>query len=158
MPIVTEPAPAPLRRRDDLRTVAGLADGLRPAVMRLARRLRQMRDDSLDLTPSQLSAMSVLLNAGPQLMGELAAAEKVAPPSMTRVVNGLEDRGLVARHADPRDRRQSRVTLTDTGRELLLALRRRRSEWLAQRIVELDADDRDVLRRAVLVLERINAT
>lgn len=158
MPILTEPAPVSPRRRDDLRTVAGLADGLRPAVMRLARRLRQMRDDSLDLTPSQLSAMAVLLNTGPQLMGELAAAEKVAPPSMTRVVNGLEERGLVARHADPRDRRQSRVTLTDTGRELLLALRRRRSEWLALRITELDADDRDVLRRAVLVLERINAT
>lgn len=158
MPTLTEPAPASPRRRDDLRTVAGLADGLRPAVMRLARRLRQMRDDSLDLTPGQLSAMAVLLSTGPQLMGELAAAEKVAPPSMTRVVNGLEERGLVARHADPRDRRQSRVTLTGTGRELLLALRRRRSEWLAQRIIELDADDRDVLRRAVLVLERINAT
>ena len=61
--------------------------------MRLARRLRQMQDESLDLTPSQLSAMAVLLNSGDQLMGQLAAQEKVQPPSMTRIVNSLEARG-----------------------------------------------------------------
>lgn len=142
---------------DDVETVAGLAEGLRPAVMRLARRLRQMRDDTLGLTPSQLSAMGVLLSSGDQLMGELAVAEKVAPPSMTRVVNTLEERELVARRPDPRDRRQCLVALTDSGRQVLLANRRRRSEWLAQRIDELSPDDQEVLRRAVGVLERINA-
>lgn len=137
--------------------MADLADNLRPAVMRLARRLRQMRDDTLDLTSNQLSAMSVLLNAGDQLMGELAAAERVAPPSMTRIVNGLEERDLVARRPDPRDRRQCLVTLTSDGRQVLLDNRRRRSEWLAQRITDLTPDDQEVLRRAVGVLERINA-
>ena len=141
--------------RSDLRSVSGLADGLRPSVMRLARRLRQVRVDGLDLTPSQLSAMGTLARADDQPIGALAAAEKVAAPSMTRIVNALEERGLVARTPDPTDRRQSLVSLTPSGRDLLLLLRRRRSEWLAQRIAELDAQDREVLRRAVGILERI---
>jgi DNA-binding MarR family transcriptional regulator len=143
--------------RSDLRSVSGLADGLRPVVMRLARRLRQVRGDGLELTASQLSAMGTLARADDQPIGALAAAEKVAAPSMTRIVNALQERGLVARTPDPADRRQSLVSLTPAGRDLLLLNRRRRSEWLAQRIGELDADDREVLRRAVGILERINA-
>jgi len=142
--------------RDDLRTTTGLARALRPAVMRLARRLRQMQDDSLDLNPNQLSAMAVLLNSGDQLMGELAALERVRPPSMTRVVNSLEARGYVVRRPDPRDHRQCLVTLTDSGRQVLLANRRRRDEWLAVRIAGLDPAERDVLRRAIRVLEKVN--
>jgi DNA-binding MarR family transcriptional regulator len=124
--------------------------------MRLARRLRQMQDDSLDLNPNQLSAMAVLLNSGDQLMGELAALERVRPPSMTRVVNSLEVRGYVARRPDPRDHRQCLVTLTDSGRQVLLANRRRRDEWLAVRLAGLDPAERDVLRRAIRVLEKVN--
>jgi DNA-binding MarR family transcriptional regulator len=142
--------------RENLRTTTGLAHALRPAVMRLARRLRQMQDDSLGLNPNQLSAMSVLLNSGDQLMGELAAQEKVQPPSMTRIVNSLEASGFVARRPDPRDHRQCLVTLTESGRQVLLANRRRRDEWLAVRIAELDPADREVLRHAVRVLERLN--
>ena len=140
----------------ELRTHAGLAYALRPAVMRLARRLRQMRDDSYDLNSNQLAAMAVLLNGGDQLMGALAAAEKMQPPSMTRIVNGLEERGLVARRPDPRDRRHCLVTLTDDGRQILVANRRRRDEWLAVRIAELDEAERDVLRRAVAILDKVN--
>ncbi len=142
--------------RENLRTTTGLAHALRPAVMRLARRLRQMQDDSLGLNPNQLSAMSVLLNSGDQLMGELAAHEKVQPPSMTRIVNSLEASGHVARRPDPRDHRQCLVTLTESGRQVLLANRRRRDEWLAVRIAELDPADREVLRHAVQILERLN--
>ncbi len=141
--------------RSDLRSVAGLSDALRPAVMQLARRLRQVRADAVELTPTQLSAMGVLARNDDQPIGALAAAEKVAAPSMTRTVNALEERGLVTRAPDPADRRQSRVSLTPAGRELLAANRRRRSEWLAQRIAELDAQDREVLRRAVGIFERI---
>jgi hypothetical protein len=83
-------------RGEDLRSTSGLAHALRPSVMRLARRLRQMRDDTLGLNSNQLSAMSVLLNSGDQLMGELAAMELVQPPSMTRIVNGLADARLPA--------------------------------------------------------------
>jgi DNA-binding MarR family transcriptional regulator len=154
---VRAPLPSPEVKAGDLRSNAALANALRPAVMRLARRLRQMRDDSLGLNANQLSAMAVLLNSGDLPMGELAAQEKMQPPSMTRIVNGLEERELVLRRADPRDRRQSLVSLTDNGRQVLLANRRRRSEWLARRITELDPDDREVLRRAVGILERINA-
>jgi DNA-binding MarR family transcriptional regulator len=136
--------------------VNGLANALRPAVMRLARRLRQMQDESLGLNLNQLSAMSVLLNSGDQLMGELAAQERVRPPSMTRIVNSLEARGFVTRRLDPRDHRQCLVSLTDSGRQLLLANRRRRDQWLAVRIAGLDPAEREVLRRAVAVLEKVN--
>jgi DNA-binding MarR family transcriptional regulator len=124
--------------------------------MRLARRLRQMQDDSLGLTPSQLSAMAVLLNSGDLLMGELAAQEKVQPPSMTRIVNSLEARGYVERRPEPRDHRQCLVALTDSGREVLLANRRRRDQWLAVRLAELDPAEREILRRAVRVLDKVN--
>jgi DNA-binding MarR family transcriptional regulator len=155
------PSPAAERRHPepragDLRSNAGLANALRPSVMRLARRLRQMRDDSLDLNSNQLSAMSVLLNQGDLPMGELAALEKVQPPSMTRIVNGLEERGLVTRQADPHDRRSARVSLTEPGRQILLANRRRRDQWLAVRLAELDPDERDVLRQCVRILEKVN--
>jgi DNA-binding MarR family transcriptional regulator len=155
---VTVTTPTPTRSsRSDLRSVSGLADGLRPVVMRLARRLRQVRADGLELTASQLSAMGTLARGDDQPIGVLAATEKVSAPSMTRIVNALQERGLVARTPDPSDRRQSLVSLTPSGRDLLLLNRRRRSEWLAQRIAELDPDDKEVLRRAVDILERINA-
>jgi DNA-binding MarR family transcriptional regulator len=140
----------------DLRTNAGLASALRPSVLRLARRLRQMRDDSLELNSNQLSAMAVLLNSGDLAMGELAAQEKVQPPSMTRIVNGLEARGLIARRVHATDKRQCVVTLTDSGRQVLLANRRRRDQWLAKRIAELDPEEREVLRRCVGILEKVN--
>ncbi len=124
--------------------------------MRLARSLRHVRDDSLDLQTNQLSAMSVLLNDGDMLMGELAATEKVQPPSMTRIVNGLEERGYLARRPDPRDGRQCLVTLTSAGREVILANRRRRNEWLTVRIAELDPAEREVLRQAVAILTKVN--
>jgi DNA-binding MarR family transcriptional regulator len=134
-----------------------LAHGLRPSVMRLARRLRQMRDDSVGLNSNQLSAMAVLLNSGDMLMGELAAAEKMQPPSMTRIINGLETRGFVARRPHPEDRRQCLVTLSDEGRKILLANRRRRDEWLAIRIAQLAPAEREVLREAIAILEKVNS-
>jgi DNA-binding MarR family transcriptional regulator len=141
---------------ENVRSPAGLAQLLRPQVMRLARRLRQMQDPTLGLNPNQLSAMGVLLNSGDQVIGDLAALEQVRPPSMTRIVDGLEMRGYVSRLSDPVDHRRCLVTLTESGRQVLLANRRRRDEWLTVRIAQLDSADRDVLRRAVPVLERLN--
>ena len=100
----------------ELRSDAELAHALRGSVLRLARRLRQVRADSSDLQSNQLSVMAVLLNEGDLLMGELAARERIQPPSMTRIVNGLEERGYVARRPDPSDRRQCLVTVTESGR------------------------------------------
>ena len=138
------------------RTPAALANALRPVLLRLSRRLRQVRDDSLELTSNQLSAMAVLLAEGDLLIGRLAALEKVQPPSMTRIVNGLEQRGLVARTPHPTDGRQCLVSITEAGRQVLLANRRRRDEWLALRIAELSAAEREVLRQAVEILEKVN--
>ncbi|WP_375423476.1 MarR family winged helix-turn-helix transcriptional regulator [uncultured Friedmanniella sp.] len=139
-----------------LRTSAGLASELRPSVMRLARRLRQVRDERDELNPNQLSVLAVLVNHGDLPIGELAALEKVQPPSMTRIVNGLEERGLVARQPDATDRRSSRVHLCDSGRQIVLANRRRRDQWLAIRLAELDAAEREVLRLCIPILEKVN--
>jgi DNA-binding MarR family transcriptional regulator len=140
----------------DLTSTAGLASALRTTTLRLARRLRQMRADDIELTGSQLSAMGSLLNHGDQLMGELAGLERIQPPSMTRIVNGLEDRGMVVRKPSERDRRQCVVALTDAGRDVLLANRRRRDEWLARQIEQLTDDDQEALRRAVVILDRVH--
>lgn len=135
-------------------TQAGLASALRIAVMRLARRLRNERED-VSLTLTQLSTMGTLARLGPLPLGELAAAERVQPPSMTRIVSGLEERGLVVREADPNDRRLVIVRLADEGKALLAADRRRRDAWLNHRLRELSPDERAVLRQAVPVLEKL---
>ena len=145
----------PRSSRSDLRSVTGLADGLRPAVMRLARRLRQVRADGLDLTPSQLSAMGVLARSDDQPIGALAAAERVAAPSMTRTVNALEEGGYVSRRAHETDGRQVVVVLSERGRTTLLADRARRDAWLARRLRDLTYEERDTLRRAAPILERL---
>ena len=75
---------------------------------------------------------------------------------MTRIVNGLEERGLVTHTTDPQDRRSARVSLTEEGRQILLANRRRRDQWLAVRLAELDPDERDLLRRCIPLLEKVN--
>jgi DNA-binding MarR family transcriptional regulator len=138
-------------------TTLELADALRPAVLRLARRLRQTRDESVELTASQYSVLAALSIRGRLSMGELAAEERVRPPTVTRVVNALVDRDLVRRMPAPHDGRQSLVDLTDAGRALLLANQRLRAEWLADRLAELDAAELDLLRTAVPLLVRVAA-
>ena len=143
-----------IRSRAATRT---LADELRPAVLKLGRRLRQERDETVELTASQSSVLGVLLRRDRLSMGELAAEEKVRPPTVTRVVNSLEARDLVRRTPSASDGRQSLVELTDAGHALLEANRKRRTEWLADRLDELDPADQDVLRAAVPVLARMAA-
>lgn len=133
---------------------AGLASVLRVSVMRLARRLRNEREDT-SLSLNQLSAMGTLARRGPLTLGELAAAERIQPPSMTRTVSALEARGLVVRDADADDRRLVIVRLSDEGKHMLAADRRRRDAWLNQRLRELTSDEREVLRRAIPVLEKL---
>ena len=147
MPTTTRPAPATLE----------LADVLRPAVLRLARRIRQTRDESVELTASQYSVLAALSIRGRLSMGELAAEERVRPPTITRVVNALADRDLVRRTAAPHDGRQSLVELTEAGRALLLSNQRLRAEWLADRLAELDEAELDLLRTAVPLLTRVAA-
>jgi DNA-binding MarR family transcriptional regulator len=101
------------------------------------------------------AAVGTIAREGPLTLGELAASEQVAPPTVTKVVAKLEDRGLVEREADPTDRRVVRVVLSDRGEKWLEADRRRRHAWLADRIDKLDAADRDRLVRAVDAIESL---
>ena len=133
---------------------AELASVLRVSVMRLSRRLRFERPDS-GLSLTQLSALGTLDRHGPLTPRELADHEKVQPPSMTRVLAGLEERGLIDRTPHESDGRQHRVSLTRQGTDLLREDRRRREEWLACRLAELTPEDREVLRAATVLLERI---
>jgi DNA-binding MarR family transcriptional regulator len=135
---------------------AELSSVLRMGVMRLSRRLRQERSES-GLTMTQLSALGTLNRHGPCTPGELAALERVQPPSMTRVLTHLEELGLVARAAHPTDRRQVLVALTDSARAVMTEDRRRREAWLVAHLADLTVEQREALRAAVPVLERLAA-
>lgn len=130
-----------------------VADRLGMAITRLARLLRQQAGD--DLTPTMRAAVGTIAREGPLTLGELAAVEQVAPPTITKVVTKLEDRGLVEREADPSDRRVARVVLSEKGERWLEGDRRRRHAWLAERIDKLDAAERDRLVRAVDAIESL---
>jgi DNA-binding MarR family transcriptional regulator len=131
-----------------------LASALRLAVMRLARRMRSERADT-SLTLTQLAALATVERHGPLTPRELAAAERVQPPSMTRIAASLEAEGLLIRTGHPTDGRQVLLAISPAGSALLREDRRRREAWLAQRLRELDPEDREVLRRAAEVLDRL---
>ncbi len=130
-----------------------LASGLRISVMRLSRRMRQAPSSSL--SPTQIATLATLERLGPMTLGELAAQERVQPPSMTRVIMHLDDLGLVTRSPHKTDGRQVIASVTPAGRELLESDRRRRDEWLAERLVELEPDEIAVLERAAVILDKI---
>ncbi|KAA1427368.1 MarR family transcriptional regulator [Nocardioides antri] len=138
-----------------VRTDAGLASELRLSVMRLRRRLAAERHPDNPLSMGQLALLGALYRNGDQSVGELAARERVQPPSMTRTINCLADGGYVERRSHPSDGRQVVVALTDEGRAVLLADRARRDEWLSRRLAGLSAEERDVLRRATPILQRL---
>ena len=137
------------------RSDAGLASELRLSVMRLRRRLANERHPDNELSMGAMSVLGCLYRNGDLSIGELAAQERVQPPSMTRTVSALEDGGYVTRHAHATDGRQVLVRLTDAGRTTLLADRHRRDEWLAKRLRDLTPDERAVLRKATPILQRL---
>ncbi|HEY4866184.1 MAG TPA: MarR family transcriptional regulator [Candidatus Dormibacteraeota bacterium] len=130
-----------------------LAARLRLAVTRLNRRLRAEADSGL--TASGISALATIGRRGPLPLGELAAAEGVKPPTMTATVAALEAEGLVARSADGRDRRVSRVSLTARGRQRLDRARTRKTAYLAARLERLDEVQLEQLDRAVALFELV---
>jgi len=131
-----------------------LSSALRVSVMRLARRLRNERESDV-LSLSQVSVLATLDRHGPLTPGELAAHERVSAPSMTRTLGALQLHGLVARTAHPSDGRQQLVSITASALAVLRADRRRRDAWLAQRLAELTPSERDVLRAAAHVLDKL---
>jgi DNA-binding MarR family transcriptional regulator len=134
-------------------TVTTLPSQLRLAVLRLSRRLRQ--EAAGQITASQLSALSAVAHNGEVSLGELAAIERVAPPSMTRIAARMEEQGLVARLADATDRRVARLVITKEGQALLDETRTRRDLFLAGRLQQLSDEERADLARAIPILERL---
>lgn len=134
-------------------TVA-LASELRMSVMRLTRRLRAERPDQ-GLTLTQLAVLGTLDRHGPLTLGELAACEKVQPPSMTRTASSLEERGLVERLPSSTDKRQVRVQISRSGLALLREDRRRREAWLAGQLDGLSAEERALLAAAAPIIDRL---
>ena len=133
-----------------------VADALHSAAIHLLRGVRE-EDARAGVGPAQLSALSVLVFAGPMRLTTLARVEQVRPPTMTKVVTGLEVRGLVRRHADNEDARAVRLEATARGTKLLQEGRRRRVERLASALAALDAGDLDILARAATIIERVSA-
>ncbi|HEY4408680.1 MAG TPA: MarR family transcriptional regulator [Acidimicrobiia bacterium] len=132
---------------------AEIAARLRLNATRLARRLRQ--ESGAGLSPSQQSALAVIANHGPLTLGALAEHERVAPPSITKVVSKLECDGLVTRAPDPSDRRICRVAISPDGEALLEESRRRKTAWLAARINELSPEHQRRLADALDVLDEL---
>jgi DNA-binding MarR family transcriptional regulator len=135
-------------------TVSELASQLRPPLLRLTRLVRNQRVD-MSVTLTQLSAMATLRKHGPMSAGELAACERVQPPSMTKVLANLEERGLVRRDVSPSDRRQAIIAITDAGVELLDSERRSRDAWLSKRLSTLTAEERTLLQRVIPILDKL---
>ena len=142
-----------------VRSDSGLASSLRVSIARLSRRLRTEStggEGPAGVSIGGIAVLALLFREGERTLGQLAAAERVQPPSMTRTVNCLEQDGLVERSPHPTDGRQVVVRLSATGRELVLAERRRRDAWLAKRLVELTPEERQLLRQAAPILDRLS--
>ncbi|MBB3083334.1 MarR family winged helix-turn-helix transcriptional regulator [Geodermatophilus sabuli] len=133
---------------------AALAHDLRLAVMRFSRRLRNQRVDR-SVTLTHLAALSTLQQHGAMSPGELAAHERVQPPSMTRVVVALEGMGLVTRSPHPTDGRQVVIDLTPAAEELLTAEARAREAWLSGQLQQLTVEERAVLREAAAIMGKL---
>jgi DNA-binding MarR family transcriptional regulator len=134
-----------------------LADQLHSAAIHLLRQLRK-EDDASGLSAPRLSALSVVVFGGPLTLGELARAEQVKPPTMTRIVTGLEKEGLLKRKGDPRDRRLTRIEATPKGQKVLAAGRARRVAKLTLAMRRLEKKERAELRRGVQLVRDVVAS
>ena len=130
------------------------ADRLHSAAIRILRMVRR-EDDRIGITAPRLSALSVIVFAGRTTLTELAAAEQVRPPTMTRIVDALVEAGLAARTPDPDDRRVIRIAATGKGRALLAAGRARRVRALAARLERLGPDERATLAAAAALMDKL---
>ncbi len=134
--------------------VDGIADRLHSTAIHLLRRVRK-QDTATGEGPARLSALSVLVFAGPMTLGQLAAAEQVKPPTMTRIVTGLERSGLAQRVTDAKDARRVRICATAKGTAMLQAARKARIEYLAGHLKLLTDKELRLLEKTVNVLDKI---
>ncbi|MGN5732937.1 MarR family winged helix-turn-helix transcriptional regulator [Arthrobacter psychrochitiniphilus] len=132
-----------------------LAAELRVAVMRTSRRIRAEAATG-ELSPGRYSVLAGLMGA-PRTVGELAAREQIAAPSMTRIVNDLVVAGFVSRGENPLDKRQVRISITSLGSGALLQARSMRTAWLAQRLAALTPAQQATLHEASMILQAMSA-
>jgi DNA-binding MarR family transcriptional regulator len=142
------------RRTSPTQEVEAVADRLHSAALHLLRRLRT-EDESLGVSPPRLSALSVVVYAGPIGIGALAATEGVAAPTMSRLVDGLERDGLVARGPDPSDARGVLVRATAKGQRVLAKGRSQRVRALAGGLERLSPDELAAITRGAALIERV---
>jgi len=141
----------------DAASLEAVASALNSGAIHLLRSLAAV-DRLAGLTPARLSALSVIVFGGSRPLGELAAAEGVAGPTMTRIVDGLVAGGLAERRPDPRDGRAALIEATPTGEELMRAAAGRRISAIASAIAELPAADRRRLAASAGLLDRLAKT
>jgi DNA-binding MarR family transcriptional regulator len=134
-----------------------IADQLHSAAIHLLRKLRK-EDEGSGLNAPRLSALSVIVFGGPVTLGELAAAEQVRPPTMTRIVNALEEQGLVVKRQNANDGRSTLLSATPAGKKLLMEGRTRRVRALAKQIAALSPAERSALQKASALLQEIVRT
>jgi DNA-binding MarR family transcriptional regulator len=132
-----------------------LATRLRVAVTRLNRRLRQQ--SLAGLSPAKASALGTVNRLGRPTLGELAVAEQVQPPTVTRLVTGMEEAGLVVRSTDAGDRRVVRVRITAEGRRTLQRIRTLKNAFLTRQLAALDPEERATAAALVTLLEHLVA-
>ena len=137
-----------------LPAAVGVADRLHSAAIHLLRRVRK-QDVATGEGPARLSALSVLVFAGPKTLKELAAAEQVKPPTMSRIVSGLARSRLVEITSDPEDARRMRIRLTAKGTQILQKGRELRIAYLASQLQLLNPQERSQLGEAVEILSRL---
>lgn len=133
---------------------AAIADRLHSAAIHLLRQVRK-QDGASGEGPARLSALSVLVFGGPMTLGQLAAAEQVKPPTMSRIVTGLEQSRLAERKADSKDARRVKIHATSRGKRLLHQGRQRRIEYLASHLGQFTREELDVLDGAIKLLEGV---
>lgn len=133
---------------------AELADQLHSAAIHLLRQLRK-EDDATGLSAPRLSALSVVVFGGPVTLGQLARAEQVRPPTMTKIVTGLENDRLVERHPDRRDKRLTRIVATPKGKRILMQGRARRVKSLTQSVDRLNERELAHLDRGIQVFRKL---
>ena len=130
-------------------------DRFRLALLRVVRNIRSHAIETV--TPSQVAVLATLVRRGPSTVGQIAAYEKVKPPSASRIVTALEEQGLVGRTPDPDDRRSATIFLTAEGEQYVASVQEAEKTWLGDRLCKLGDDERACLRDAIPVLEKMLA-
>jgi DNA-binding MarR family transcriptional regulator len=139
---------------DERSDVLAVADGLHSAAIHLLRRVRK-EDSSSGEGPARMSALSVLVFGGPKTLGDLAVAEQIKPPTMSRIVAGLERSRLIEITQDPSDARRIRIRASAKGARLLMTARQKRVALLAAELQKLPGEEFIKLQNGVEILRRL---